>query len=95
MVPSERGSGYEFEDKIFGGSIPNNFIPAVEKGIKVRMDRGVLAGYQGSAFPNGQPGRPAGHHPAPDQGKFSVELRQRMKRLYDVALIPIRPVIAG
>lgn len=35
-----------FVDRITGGSVPNNFIPAVEKGIKVRMDRGVLAGYQ-------------------------------------------------
>jgi elongation factor G len=35
-----------FVDRITGGSVPNNFIPAVEKGIKVQMDRGVLAGYQ-------------------------------------------------
>ena len=35
-----------FVDRITGGSVPNNFIPAVEKGIKVRMDLGVLAGYQ-------------------------------------------------
>lgn len=35
-----------FIDRISGGSIPNNFIPAIEKGVKERMERGVIAGYQ-------------------------------------------------
>lgn len=37
---------YAFVDRVSGGSVPNNFIPAVEKGIKERMEMGVLAGYQ-------------------------------------------------
>ena len=37
---------YAFVDRVTGGTVPNNFIPAVEKGIKERMERGVLAGYQ-------------------------------------------------
>ena len=37
---------YCFVDRITGGSIPNQFIPAVEKGIKERMEQGVIAGYQ-------------------------------------------------
>lgn len=37
---------YAFVDRVTGGSVPNNFIPAVEKGIKERMERGVIAGYQ-------------------------------------------------
>ncbi|MDA1213279.1 MAG: elongation factor G [Planctomycetota bacterium] len=37
---------YAFIDRVSGGSVPNQFIPAVEKGIKERMERGVLAGYQ-------------------------------------------------
>ncbi|HEY3358161.1 MAG TPA: elongation factor G [Polyangia bacterium] len=45
MEPTARGSGFEFEDAIFGGSIPRQFIPAVEKGIRDRMTRGVVAGY--------------------------------------------------
>ena len=37
---------YCFVDRVTGGSVPNNFIPAVEKGIRERMERGVIAGYQ-------------------------------------------------
>lgn len=39
------GHGYEFEDKIVGGTIPKEFIPAVEKGVKEATEGGVLAGY--------------------------------------------------
>ncbi len=45
MEPGERGSGVIFENKIFGGSIPREFIPAVEKGVKEAAESGVLAGY--------------------------------------------------
>ena len=45
LVPLERDAGFEFENKIFGGSVPRNFIPAVEKGVVQRMKRGVIAGY--------------------------------------------------
>ena len=40
-----RGKGFEFVDKIVGGVIPRNYIPAVEKGIKGAMTEGILAGY--------------------------------------------------
>jgi elongation factor G len=45
MEPLARGGGFEFVDAIVGGAIPRQFIPAVEKGIKDRMSRGVVAGY--------------------------------------------------
>jgi elongation factor G len=45
LEPGERGSGVLFENKIFGGSIPKEYIPAVEKGIMEAADSGVLAGY--------------------------------------------------
>lgn len=43
--PSERGSGLVFVDAVVGGSVPRQFIPSVEKGVRKAMDRGVLAGY--------------------------------------------------
>jgi elongation factor G len=45
LEPGERGSGYVFENEVVGGAIPKEFIPAVEKGIREAMARGVLAGY--------------------------------------------------
>ena len=45
VEPLPRGGGFEFVDKIFGGSIPRNFIPSVEKGVRDCMKRGILAGY--------------------------------------------------
>lgn len=45
MYPQEAGKGYEFENKIVGGVIPKEFIPAVDKGIKEALNSGVLAGY--------------------------------------------------
>jgi elongation factor G len=45
IEPLERGKGFEFVDKIVGGAIPKNFIPAVEKGVKEAMEQGVVAGY--------------------------------------------------
>ena len=45
MSPLPSGGGFEFVDKIFGGAVPRNYIPAVEKGLIETMERGVLAGY--------------------------------------------------
>ena len=45
VEPLEVGKGFEFVNDIVGGSIPREFIPAIEKGIKERMETGVLAGY--------------------------------------------------
>ena len=45
MEPLPRGGGFEFKDEIFGGAVPRNFIPAVEKGMIESLERGVLAGY--------------------------------------------------
>ena len=45
VEPGERGSGFVFENKIVGGSIPKEYIPAVEKGFREATESGVLAGY--------------------------------------------------
>ena len=42
VEPLERGKGFEFVDKIVGGAIPKNYIPAVEKGIKNAMSEGII-----------------------------------------------------
>ena len=39
------GDGVVFEEKVFGGSVPKNFFPAVEKGVRLAAEKGVLAGY--------------------------------------------------
>ncbi|MBK5229415.1 MAG: elongation factor G-like protein EF-G2, partial [Actinobacteria bacterium] len=46
VEPLPRGGGFVYEDKVFGGSIPNQWIPSVEKGIRAEMDKGLGTGYQ-------------------------------------------------
>jgi elongation factor G len=45
IEPTSRGEGFEFVDKIVGGVVPRQFIPAVEKGVRETLDQGVIAGY--------------------------------------------------
>jgi elongation factor G len=45
VEPLQRGTGFEFVDDIFGGAVPRNYIPSVEKGVRDCMKRGILAGY--------------------------------------------------
>jgi elongation factor G len=45
MEPNEQGKGYEFVDAIKGGTVPREFIPAVDKGLKETLPNGVLAGF--------------------------------------------------
>jgi elongation factor G len=45
IEPATRGAGVEFVDDIFGGAIPKNWIPSVEKGIRASAERGYLAGF--------------------------------------------------
>jgi elongation factor G len=45
VEPSESGKGLEFVNKIVGGAVPREYIPAIEKGVRERMETGVLAGY--------------------------------------------------
>ena len=46
VSPNESGKGYEFKNSIVGGSIPKEYIPAVDAGIKGALQTGILAGYQ-------------------------------------------------
>jgi elongation factor G len=45
IEPQDAGEGFEFEDKITGGSIPREYIPSVEDGIREAMENGIIAGY--------------------------------------------------
>jgi elongation factor G len=45
FAPAEMGSGFQFGDRIVGGAVPKQYIPAVEKGLREAMAEGVLAGY--------------------------------------------------
>ena len=45
LEPAETGEGLVFENKIFGGSVPRQYVPAVEKGVNEAMEEGVVAGY--------------------------------------------------
>ncbi len=45
FAPRPRGSGYEYIDAVKGGSVPRQFIPAVDKGVQEAFERGILAGY--------------------------------------------------
>ena len=45
LEPLERGAGFEFKDEIFGGAVPKQYIPAVEKGLNECISDGVLAGF--------------------------------------------------
>lgn len=45
LEPLERGKGFEFENKVVGGAIPKEYVPAVEKGIREALDSGILGGY--------------------------------------------------
>ncbi|MFA7676489.1 MAG: elongation factor G [Candidatus Shapirobacteria bacterium] len=45
VEPKERGEGYEFVNGVKGGAIPSNFIPAIEKGVKETLQKGIVAGF--------------------------------------------------
>jgi elongation factor G len=50
MEPLPRSKDFEFEDKIFGGAIPRNYIPSIEKGIQEARKKGIVAGYPAVDF---------------------------------------------
>jgi elongation factor G len=90
--PLGRGGGYKFENKIFGGAVPKNYIPGVEKGVAEGMARGTMAGYPvvdvEVAIVDGK------YHPV-DSSELSFKLasrnafREAMKQAGPVLLEPV------
>jgi elongation factor G len=95
LEPQQRGSGFVFENKIVGGAIPREFIPAVEQGVREALDSGVLAGYPvvdvKVRLVDGQ------HHPV-DSSELafkmagSMGIQEAMKRAKPILLEPYMKV---
>jgi elongation factor G len=96
VEPLERGKEYSFESRIFGGAIPKQYIPAVEKGVKEAMEEGILAGYPvtdiGVAVVDGS------YHPV-DSSELafkiagSMALKKALEQGNSILLEPIEKVV--
>jgi elongation factor G len=88
IEPLERGAGFEFVNEVFGGAIPGQFMPAVEKGVHDLMDQGAIAGYALQdirvAITDGK------HHPVDSK---EVAFRTAGKFAFKDAVMKARPVL--
>jgi elongation factor G len=88
IEPLERGKGFEFVNEVFGGTIPGQFIPAVEKGVRDMLDQGVVAGYPLQdvrvCVTDGK------HHPVDSK---EVAFRTAGKYAFKDAVLKARPVL--
>src|SRR5208282_2489925 len=88
IEPLERGKGFEFVNEVFGGTIPGQFIPAVEKGVRDLLDQGVVAGFPLQdvrvCVTDGK------HHPVDSK---EVAFRTAGKFAFRDAILKARPVL--
>lgn len=88
VEPLERGKGFEFVNEVFGGTIPGQFIPAVEKGVRDLLDQGVVAGFPLQdvrvCVTDGK------HHPVDSK---EVAFRAAGKFAFKDAVLKARPVL--
>jgi elongation factor G len=88
VAPLARGSEFEFVDEVVGGSIPRQFIPAVEKGIRDTLPKGVIAGYP---FTDVQASVYYGKFHDVDSDEFSFKLAA--SQAFKAAVEQARPVL--
>ncbi|MDR2523156.1 MAG: elongation factor G [Synergistaceae bacterium] len=91
--PLERGAGFEFADKIVGGAIPKNYIPAVEKGLREYMEKGPLAGFPVVDF---KAELFFGSYHEVDSSEMSFKLATRLsfkKGIMDAAPVLLEPIM--
>ncbi|HTW94107.1 MAG TPA: elongation factor G [Tepidisphaeraceae bacterium] len=88
IEPLERGKGFEFVNEVFGGAIPGQFMPAVEKGVRDLLDQGAIAGYALQdlrvIITDGK------HHPVDSK---EVAFRTAGKYAFKDAVLKARPVL--
>jgi len=88
IEPLERGKGFEFVNEVFGGAIPGQYIPAVEKGVHDLLEQGAIAGYALQdirvAVTDGK------HHPVDSK---EVAFRTAGKYAFKDAILKARPVL--
>jgi elongation factor G len=88
VEPLERGKGFEFVNEVFGGTIPGQFIPAVEKGVRDLLEQGVVAGFPLQdvrvSVTDGK------HHPVDSK---EVAFRTAGKFAFKDAVLKARPVL--
>jgi elongation factor G len=88
VEPLPRGSGFEFVNEVFGGTIPGQFMPAVEKGVRDLLEQGAIAGYAMQdirvAITDGK------HHPVDSK---EVAFRTAGKFAFKDAVLKARPVL--
>jgi elongation factor G len=88
IEPLPRGAGFEFVNEVFGGTIPGQFMPAVEKGVRDLLEQGAIAGYAMQdirvAITDGK------HHPVDSK---EVAFRTAGKFAFKDAVLKARPVL--
>jgi len=86
--PLERGAGFEFADEVFGGAVPKNFIPAVEKGLREAMVKGVVADFKAALYDGS-------YHPV-DSSEIAFKLAAHLafeKGIADAGPVLLEPVM--
>jgi len=88
VEPLERGKGFEFVNEVFGGTIPGQFMPAVEKGVRELLEQGAIAGYPLQdlkvAITDGK------HHPVDSK---EVAFKTAGRLAFKDAVVKARPVL--